>query len=311
MTRSSSSPSMIAPDVRQLLEHAEPARSEVETVDVHGPAAGRDGRGDGDRAQRGALAGAAGAVDGHVAVAVGLVERRSAGSGSRARRSRRAAAARRCAGSAAARSRRRRRARRARACAGSGMSAQRGAPCGCDATPAGRCRSAPGRPPRATSTSRHLPLAPGAEVHLADVDARARRLVRGPAARVAGLERRRCRPGPVFAAPRPGDRLVEVRRHRVAEDVGGVVGVGHAQRDAQVGVGAQVVFDDAGRALRGEDQVQAERAAALGDVDDAVDELGHLLHERGELVDHDQQARRGLGVAASSRARPGLSPSCG
>ena len=53
--------------------------------------------------------------------------------------------------------------------------------------------------------------------------------------------------------------------------------VGHPQGDAQVRVGPQVVLDDAGRALGRQDQVQAERAAALGDVDDAVDELGHLL----------------------------------
>ena len=45
--------------------------------------------------------------------------------------------------------------------------------------------------------------------------------------------------------------------------------------------------------------MQAERAAALGDVDDAVDELGHLLHERGELVDDDDERRRGVDLAAA------------
>ena len=41
-------------------------------------------------------------------------------------------------------------------------------------------------------------------------------------------------------------------------------------------------------------EVDAEAAAALGDVDHAGDELGHLLHQRGELVDDDHQRRRRL-----------------
>ena len=53
-----------------------------------------------------------------------------------------------------------------------------------------------------------------------------------------------------------------------------------------------------GRPLRGEDQVDPEAAAALGDVDDAGDEVGDLLDERGELVDDDDERRRRLvGVA--------------
>ena len=36
-----------------------------------------------------------------------------------------------------------------------------------------------------------------------------------------------------------------------------------------------------------------------GDVHDAVDELGHLGGQRGELVHDDDQVRRGLRVAAS------------
>jgi hypothetical protein len=43
--------------------------------------------------------------------------------------------------------------------------------------------------------------------------------------------------------------------------------------------------------------VQSEAAAAQGDVDDAVDELGHLLGEGGELVDDDEQAGRRVRVA--------------
>ena len=65
----------------------------------------------------------------------------------------------------------------------------------------------------------------------------------------------------------------------------------HPQGDAQVGVGKDVVVDRTGRPLRREHQVDAEAAAALGDVDDAGDELGDLLGERGELVDDDHQRR--------------------
>jgi hypothetical protein len=42
--------------------------------------------------------------------------------------------------------------------------------------------------------------------------------------------------------------------------------------------------------------VDAERPPALGDVDDAVDELGHLLGERGELVDDEHERGRGIRV---------------
>ena len=63
-------------DVRQLLEHLQPGGAAVDAVDVDRAAAGRDGRRDGDAAQGRGLAGAAGAVDGHVAVLVRLVEHR-------------------------------------------------------------------------------------------------------------------------------------------------------------------------------------------------------------------------------------------
>ena len=73
--------------------------------------------------------------------------------------------------------------------------------------------------------------------------------------------------------------------------------VGHPQGDAQVRVRPQVVLDDAGRALGREDEVQPERAATLGDVDDPVDELGDLLGQGGELVHHDHQGGGCLRVA--------------
>ena len=74
--------------------------------------------------------------------------------------------------------------------------------------------------------------------------------------------------------------------------------VGHPQRHPQVGVRAQAVFDHAGGPLGGHHQVQAERPAALGDVDDAVDELRHLGGKGGELVDHQDQRRRRIRVGA-------------
>ena len=67
--------------------------------------------------------------------------------------------------------------------------------------------------------------------------------------------------------------------------------VGDPQRDPQVGVGADLRRHDAAGPLGGEDQVDAERPAALGDVDQAGDEVGQLADHRGELVDDDDQPR--------------------
>ena len=57
-----------------------------------------------------------------------------------------------------------------------------------------------------------------------------------------------------------------------------------------------------GRALRGEHESQAERPAARRDVDHALHELGDLLGQRGELVDHDEQVGRGGCRAMRSRS---------
>ena len=100
------------------------------------------------------------------------------------------------------------------------------------------------------------------------------------------------RPGTGLGHRTARQRRVEVGGDGRAEHVVAVRLVGHPQGHPQVGVGAQVVLDDAGRTLGGEDQVQAERPTPLGDVDHAVDELRDLLDERGELVDDDDQARR-------------------
>ena len=146
--------------------------------------------------------------------------------------------------------------------------------------------------------ARRLPLGAAAEGQRLDLHVGRRRDVGGPPTgipRLEGDEPARAGLGHGTA----GQRGVEERGLLGPEHVVGVVLVGHAQRHAQVGVGAQVVLDDAGGTLRREDEVQAERAAALGDVDDAVDELGHLLDERRELVDDDDERRRGVDLAAA------------
>ena len=78
-------------------------------------------------------------------------------------------------------------------------------------------------------------------------------------------------------------------------DHGGRFGtVEHAQRDPQVRVGQDVLVDRTRRPLGGQDEMDAEAAAPLGDVDDAGHELGDLLHQGRELVDDDDQRRRCL-----------------
>ena len=100
-------------------------------------------------------------------------------------------------------------------------------------------------------------------------------------------------PGAARRTPADAGRLGGVH------DVARVVGRGDAQRDAQVGVGPDRAGHHARGPLGGEQEVHAERPAALGEVDHAVDELGHLLGQRRELVDADQQAgRRRLRVLA-------------
>ena len=145
--------------------------------------------------------------------------------------------------------------------------------------------------------ARRLPLGAAAEGQRLDLHVGRRRDVGGPPTgipRLEGDEPARAGLGHGTA----GQRGVEEGGLLGPEHVVGVVLVGHPQRHAQVGVGAQVVLDDAGGTLRREDEVQAERTAALGDVDDAVDELRHLLDEGGELVDDDDERRRGVDLAA-------------
>ena len=59
-----------------------------------------------------------------------------------------------------------------------------------------------------------------------------------------------------------------------ADDIDGVGRVLHAERDAEVRVGADLLAHRARRSLRGEHQVHAQAAAPLGDTDERVDEVG-------------------------------------
>ncbi len=87
------------------------------------------------------------------------------------------------------------------------------------------------------------------------------------------------------------------------DDVAAVVLVGDPQRDPQVGVGADVGRDHATGSLGGQHQVDAERAAALGDGDQAVHEVGQLGDHAGELVDDQHQPRdRAAGRAGCAGA---------
>ncbi len=74
------------------------------------------------------------------------------------------------------------------------------------------------------------------------------------------------------------------------DDVGRLAAVGHAQSDAEVGVGADLGGDDAAGPLRGEQQVDAEGTPSLGDVDEPGHEVGQVPHHGGELVDDDEQS---------------------
>ena len=70
-------------------------------------------------------------------------------------------------------------------------------------------------------------------------------------------------------------------------------GLLHAQRDPQVGVGLDLRAHHARRPLGGEHQVQPERAADGGEPHQPGDEVGQLLGQHAELVDHEHQAGQG------------------
>ena len=297
-TRSASSPATIEPTCGSASSERSAPDPKSRPYTRATPRSGRIAGGDRDGAQRRRLARAARAVDEHGAVAVGLERHRRlqlplghvgepeqdvgvAVHGERldvdgASRGRRAT------GGAAP------------GCRPLRRRDERSAPCASGRWGRDRRRALATRPRRRASHS----VTNDAEAELGHLDLGRRRPRRSSSRRRRRTGTATSRPGPVFAMPRPGIDGSKSGGHRVADDVARVRLVGHAQRDAEVGVRPQVVLDDAGRALGRQDEVQAERAAALGDVDDAVDELGHLPREGGELVDDEHQAG---GVSGSWR----------
>ena len=101
-----------------------------------------------------------------------------------------------------------------------------------------------------------------------------------------GVARAETQHGPAGSGAR------EARRGIVADDITGVGRVVQPQRHAEVGVGADLVVDHAGRPLGGQHEVDAEAAAALGDADERRQERRQLRGQGGELVDHDHEARQ-------------------
>ena len=77
-----------------------------------------------------------------------------------------------------------------------------------------------------------------------------------------------------------------------ADDRAAVGGIRHAQADPQRAVGEQAVADHAGRALRAEDEMHAEGAAARRDVREDGVQLGMIAEQRRELVDDDHEPRQ-------------------
>ena len=110
--------------------------------------------------------------------------------------------------------------------------------------------------------------------------------------RLAGAEAQHRPPGVASRERRRRRRCRRCRRRRR---------VLQPQGDAQVGVGPDLVADDAGRPLRGQHEVDAEAAAALGDADERREEAGQLGRQRGELVDHDDEPRQRRASPATER----------
>ena len=107
----------------------------------------------------------------------------------------------------------------------------------------------------------------------------------------------------------PGHTARQGGGDAVAHHVDRVRVVLQAQRDAQVGVGADVVTDHTLRPLRGQQQVHAQAAPALGHTHQRVQELRLLGHQRGELVDHHHQPRhRHMGCSSAQRREVGGVP---
>lgn len=92
-----------------------------------------------------------------------------------------------------------------------------------------------------------------------------------------------------------------------------VTGIGHSQADPQRGVGQHGISEHSGGPLGGEDQVDAERPSAGGDVAEEIMQRRMRGHERRVLVDHDDEPREvdlgdvaGAGVREHALSMPDL-----
>ena len=102
----------------------------------------------------------------------------------------------------------------------------------------------------------------------------------------------------------PGKPARQQRCAGVTDDVVGIGGVLHTQRNAKVGVCADVITDHAARALRRQYEMHPEASPALRDAQQRTDEIGLLDSERRELVDHNDESRQPHSlVCAVSRLR--------
>lgn len=88
---------------------------------------------------------------------------------------------------------------------------------------------------------------------------------------------------------------VPTKRHRNECSVGDadhacrLCHVEHAERNPKIRVRQDVVVDRCGRPLGSKDEVNSVASSTLRDIDDLRDEVGHLLDQGGELVNHDRK----------------------
>jgi hypothetical protein len=140
-------------------------------------------------------------------------------------------------------------------------------------------------------------------------------LAAGDDRRLKRDEFRRTEPGDGPAWPRSRDRRSIGR----ADDIDGVVFVGHTQGNAAAGIGSDVVGDHTSRALCSEHEMNTEASAPLGNTYEGVQKVGEFRGERGELIDHNQQAgqrlprrldgTKGCDVLGADRSEPVLAVS--
>ena len=89
--------------------------------------------------------------------------------------------------------------------------------------------------------------------------------------------------GPAGPAP------IQLGGVRPPDDILGVGSVLHAQGDAHVGVGLDVLAQHPRGSLGSQDQMDTQASTPLGDAHQGVEKTGQLGGQRGELIDHHNQ----------------------